>query len=124
MADVRAGRVNLEKGDVIVVMRYYPRFVRKELITRYLPELAPPAELLREFKEHENRLGDHNQAFMDIDFAKRFQLSPTGWELLDELSEQARSHDVFLVCQCSAAQRCHCDLLLQWAKERFQAPIS
>lgn len=122
VADVKSGRVTLEDGEILVVMRYYPRFLRKELITAYLPELSPPMELVRELKELSKSCGDHNLAFREVCFAERFELTPKGQELLKALAERGREQTIYLVCQCSAEQRCHCDQLIEWSLDFTERP--
>lgn len=121
VADIRSNKVSLADGEILVAMRYYPRFLRKALITEYLSELSPSKELLRDFKEREKSLGDHNLAFEDVRFEERFKLSPTGWRQLELIAERGREKTVFLVCQCSTEQKCHCDLLLALAQYHFGA---
>ena len=56
-------------------------------------------------------------------YEERFSLSPAGWDALSRLAALAQEKDVFLICQCGLAQRCHADLLLLSARERFGADI-
>ena len=121
--DVKEGRVTRDPSLVVVVMRFYPRFLRKELVDEYDRALAPPAELFAEFKKKDRELKNHNSAFYLVEYEKRFDLSAKGRENLAQLSELSRTQDVVLICQCRDFDRCHCDLLLIWAWERFGAEV-
>jgi len=119
--DVKQGRVNSRYGYLVVVMQYYPRFVKKDLIHEYLRVLAPEKELFTEFKALARETGDHNRAFEEIGYQKRFEISQAGQEELARLSEMAATRDVYLICQCASLERCHADLLLLFARKHFGA---
>lgn len=122
--DVKSGRADRRKGYLVVAMRFYPRYVTRELIDEYCPELAPAPELFAEFKAEERASGDHDGAFERVEYEKRFAVSDAGIAKLGELSELAKTKSVFIICQCRATQKCHVDLLLLLAKQRFDASIS
>ncbi len=121
---VKSGRVTRKSSYLAVVMRHYPRYTPKELVDTYLPSLAPDPVLFKEFKSTEKSTGDHNQAFAAVDYEQRFTLSEGGWADLEKLATLAQTKSVYLLCQCGYEQRCHCDLLLIAARERFKAPVS
>lgn len=104
-------------------MQFYPRFLSKELIDEYRRDLAPEKELFTEFKAKERATKDHNGAFDDVGYEKRFELTPAGHEELARLTALSRERDVFLICQCQALQKCHADLLLLIAKTLYDARI-
>lgn len=119
--DVKSGRISRRYGHLVVVMQHYPRFLRSELVDEYLRELAPERGLFSEFKAKDRELKDHEVAFDQVSYEKRFWLSPKGWEELERLSGMARERDIFLICQCRPLERCHGDLLLLAARQRFGA---
>ena len=43
-----------EDGERLLVMRYWPRGVRREAVDRWLRDLAPSPELLREYRERDD----------------------------------------------------------------------
>jgi uncharacterized protein YeaO (DUF488 family) len=121
--DLRDGRVNRERGLVVVTMRKYPRGLAREKRDLYRPDLAPDAELFADFKRLEGELGNHDQAFIAADYETRFRLTRTSLHELEELCEKAADQDVFLICQCSIGQRCHRELLLLLARHHFGVEI-
>ena len=54
--DVQGGRVSRDQAYLAVVMRFYPRFLKKEKVDEYIPALAPPKELFTEFKAKDRKL--------------------------------------------------------------------
>ena len=122
--DLTGSRVSREQGYVVVVMRRYPRGVKKLLMDKYATSLAPDEALLTDFLETRRSLaGSHNAAFEAVQYEERLHLSAEGLEDLAQLSEMSRVQDVFLVCQCRRDQRCHRDLLLLLAQARHGAEI-
>lgn len=121
--DVKSGRISKETAYLVVAMRFYPRFLRRERVDEYARPLAPDAALFSEFKERQRKLANHNAAFHLVAYEKRFALTPEGEAKLAELVALARERDVALVCQCRDFERCHCDLLLLRARERHGAEI-
>jgi uncharacterized protein YeaO (DUF488 family) len=121
VADLRSGRVTRRDGHVVIVMRHYPRGLPRELRDEYVRALAPDEVLFREFKARARALGDHERAFADVDYERRFRLGAAGLRELERLSELSRTRDVYLVCQCRVGDSCHRELLLRLARERFAA---
>jgi uncharacterized protein YeaO (DUF488 family) len=122
--DIAKNRITKIHGHIVVVTHYYPRFLKRKLIDEYIKELAPTRELLTEFKETEKSEGDHDQGFEAMNYEAKFTLSESGLSELARLSTLAREKDVYLVCHCTVGQRCHRELLLLIAKEKFEAPIA
>lgn len=116
VADVQNGRLTREDTYLAIVMRFYPRFLKRELVDEYDRRLAPPAELFTEFKAQDRKLANHNSAFYLVNYEERFNLTPDGRARLAQLAELSRTRTVALVCQCSDFDRCHCDLLLLWTR--------
>jgi uncharacterized protein YeaO (DUF488 family) len=125
--DIENNRVSRERDYLAVVMRFYPRFLKREKVDEYIRALAPNGELFSEFKALERKTLNHNGAFYSVHYEERFDLSEEGRKRLAELSQLSRElseRDVVLICQCRDYDRCHCDLLLLWARQRFEAPVS
>jgi uncharacterized protein YeaO (DUF488 family) len=120
--DVKNGALSRRRSHLVVVMQYYPRFLRKDQIDEYVHSLAPDRELLDTFKAEDRSRGDHDAAFAAVSYESRFRIGPEGAAELRRLSELAASKDVFLLCQCLVPEHCHADLLLLLARHWFQAP--
>lgn len=121
--DVRSGKVSRESGYIAVCMCRYPRGLPKTAIDEYCHALAPTQELLDEFHaEREKQGGNHNAAFLSVNYQKKFTLNAEAVEQLRALSEIAKTKEVYVVCQCDLKERCHRELLLIAAKRWFAAP--
>jgi uncharacterized protein YeaO (DUF488 family) len=123
VVDVQNGKVTREQAYLAVVMRFYPRFLKKEKVDEYISALAPPKELFAEFKQKDRKLANHNSAFYLVQYETRFDLSPEGRARLAELSKLSLTRDIVLICQCRDFDRCHCDLLLLWARHHYGAQV-
>lgn len=121
--DIHHGRVTREKSYLAVVMRFYPRFLKRTMIDEYIHDLAPPAELFADFKAKDRKLKNHNSAFYLSHYEKRFFLTEEGKRKLADLVELSNTNDVVLICQCRDFERCHGDLLLLWAERHLGAKI-
>ena len=121
VGEVKRDRIGA--GKVVVCMRYYPRYLKKELVQDYHRELAPDEVLFADFRASLEKSGDHNLAFESVGYENRFSLSDKGFERLAEISELSRKQDVYLVCQCERGQKCHRHLLLLIAEKYFGAQI-
>ncbi len=112
--------VTRTQGYVSVCMAFYPRGVKRELMDDYRPDLAPDRELFKEWKEFERQVG-HDKAFELSRYESRFQLSAIGLYHLKKYSELSQTQDVFLVCQCTIGERCHREMLILCAQQRYGA---
>jgi uncharacterized protein YeaO (DUF488 family) len=124
VAHLKSGVLTHRHGHLIVAMRFYPRYTPKELIDEYQRALAPDEHLFAEFKATDWELKDHNRAFDLVRYEDRFHLSPDGMKELARVARLAETKDVYLLCQCTHDQKCHCDLLLLTAQAKFGAAIS
>lgn len=123
VADVKAGLIKRPHDYVVVTMRYYPRFFKKELRDEFICVLAPVKELLKDFNDAQKRLKDHNGSFAEVDYENRFDLSKEGMDHLKRLAVLSKQTDVYLICICASKERCHREMLLLLAKERFRCKI-
>lgn len=88
-----------DDGERVLVMRLWPRGVRKEAVDRWEKELGPSTELLRAY-----RAGRIDWE----EFARRYRAEMGGRrELLAELSTWSRQGTVTLLCGCEEESRCH-----------------
>src|SRR2546423_1846054 len=115
-------RVNRDKGYVVITMRRYPRFVRRELRDEYVSTMSPDSKLHEAWLSAKRRYHDHNGAFARVNYEKRFAVSDEGWGDLDRLCRLARRKTVYFVCQCRVGDRCHREMLLLLAREIFGIP--
>lgn len=97
-------------------------------------ELAPSAELFRDFTEAKKRFTPDSgcpspvhYAWEKSDYERRFRAQilgdPRALARLKELSERAKARDIYLVCYEGDDKPCHRKLLLAIAKEQFGAEV-
>lgn len=123
VADVKRGALRRQDGYIAITMRYYPRFLRKELRDEFISDLAPAKELLSDFNRAQKKLGAHNPAFAETDYENRIELSASGLSHLERLAELSRSKDVYLLCICELGEKCHREMLLLLARKLFHCEI-
>jgi uncharacterized protein YeaO (DUF488 family) len=121
VSDLIMDRVNREKGYVVITMRRYPRFIRRELRDEYVSTMSPDPKLHEAWLSAKRRYHDHNGAFARVQYEKRFAVSDPGWGDLERFCRLARKTDVYFVCQCRVGDRCHREMLLILASELFHA---
>lgn len=122
--EIKSGSIKRGRNHLVIVMQHYPRFISKTLIDEYLHSLAPERDLFAEFKVKDRELKNHDLAFDEVQYEKRFSLTSPGKEDLERLCETAQSKEVLLFCQCHLNEKCHADLLLLLAQHWFEARIS
>jgi len=100
-------------------------------------ELAPSDELFRDFdrrkKTLEGEFGKgnveaHNRAILDCDYEKRCREqvmgNPDAQKKPEEISQRAKSEDVYLICYEGRAKACHRRILLRIAEELFGSKVA
>ena len=96
----------LGDGIRILIMRYYPRGIKKDRFDEWIRELAPSAKLLKEYKN-----GD-----MDGDeFSRRFaaEMAAEGSrQAVVDLGIRAAESDITILCYEPEGQLCHRNILL------------
>ncbi len=122
VSDLITDRVNRDKGYVVITMRRYPRFVRRELRDEYLTSMSPEIKLHESWLSAKRRYRNHNGAFARVHYELRYNVSEPGWADLERLCRLAKRKTVYLICQCRVGDRCHREMLLILAKELFHAP--
>jgi uncharacterized protein YeaO (DUF488 family) len=121
--EVQSGQITKKQGYLLVATRYYPRFLRRNLIDEYASHLAPNKNLLTEFKFYEKKLDDHNCAFNEMQYEKKFTLTGDGCDDLKKIGSLSRKKDVYLICYCRRGERCHRELLMLMARDLYGTPI-
>ncbi|MES3039001.1 MAG: DUF488 family protein [Bdellovibrionota bacterium] len=119
---IRTGEISRNDGYIIITMCHYPRGLKKGLKDEYRADFAPTRELLKDFNESQLLVG-HEEAFLRSQYESRFVLKPGALEHLRTTSERAEKQDVYFICQCEMGERCHREILMLIAHEKFRAPI-
>ncbi len=102
-----------EDGERLLVMRYWPRGVRREAVDRWLRDLAPSARLLREYRERSDaatrsEATGEDRLWVPAYLAEMAAQAP----LIGELRERhERGDTITLLCACHDPARCHRGLL-------------
>ncbi len=97
-----------EEGDGhrLLVMRLWPRGVRKDRVDAWDKGLAPTRELLSDFRSHAIDWGEYARRF-NMEMAER----PDSIESLAALRTLAATETVTLHCSCKDPLLCHRTLL-------------
>ncbi len=102
-----------EDGERLLVMRYWPRGVRREAVDVWLRDLAPSARLLREYRERSDPAtrsaakGD-DRPWVPAYLAEMAAQAP----LIGELrARHERGETITLLCACHDPARCHRSVL-------------
>jgi uncharacterized protein YeaO (DUF488 family) len=93
-------------GHRLLVMRYWPRGVRKERVDEWQRALAPTKELLADLNSGAIEWGEYVERFR-AEMASR----PGSAEAIDELRRRSASETVTVLCWCKDENRCHRGLL-------------
>lgn len=109
MFDVKTKRLYepREPGDGIrvLVMRFWPRGVKKDSIDEWLRELGTDQELIRKWKNGRIRWREFREAYL------KGLNSPGKREALNRLRELSSKGPVTLLCSCPDENRCHRGIL-------------
>ncbi|WP_430505390.1 DUF488 domain-containing protein [Haloparvum sp. PAK95] len=125
VAAIQHDKVDLAGDEQLVGVVRRPHSWFHGQVDENRPALAPPEDLLDEFKAHASTLEDegrsdraaHNEAWDAVDFDARYRrhlaTSPDAREAMDDLRERlAAGDDVVLVCyENTDEKRCHRTLL-------------
>ena len=107
--DVRTKRIyepaDPADGTRVLIMRLWPRGIRKERVTVWLKELGPPLPLLRDFLDKRvdwtTYVGRYRAALQ----------RPEAEEHVERVLALAREGPLTLICGCADERRCHRTLL-------------
>ena len=88
-------------GRRMLVMRLWPRGIRRNQVDEWNRDLAPSRELLADIKHH---------GLSWEDYVKRYwgEIRP---EAIDDLRRRARRETITLLCSCQDENHCHRGLL-------------
>ena len=92
-------------GLRILVMRLWPRGIRKDKVDRWLKELGADRDLLRAWKAGEVNWPERRERYL------AGLERPEAAAELDHLRALARDHTVTLMCACKDERECHRSLL-------------
>jgi uncharacterized protein YeaO (DUF488 family) len=93
------------EGTRVLIMRLWPRGIRKSRVDRWLKELGPVLPLLRAFRSGELSWAQYTRRY-------RAGLErPEAQAQLQEVRAAARDGTVTLFCGCPDEARCHRSLL-------------
>jgi uncharacterized protein YeaO (DUF488 family) len=94
-----------DDGHRVLIMRLWPRGIRKERVDTWLKELGPVPTLLREFLD---------ERITWAQYVPRYLAGlerPEAQQAIAEVRRRAREGRVTLLCGCEDEARCHRSLL-------------
>jgi len=94
-------------GTRVLVMRYWPRGIRREKVDVWLRELAPVIPLLRSYLDGKITWAQYRPRY------RAGLRRPEAQQALAEVRRLAQRGRVTLLCGCPDPQRCHRTLLLE-----------
>ena len=97
-------------GYRVLVMRYWPRGVRRDKVNRWEKELGAPADLIKKWKGGSIKWAEFLREYLQ--FMKRQK------ERIEELALLAEHQDITLLCGCRDENHCHRKLLKQLIEKR------
>ncbi len=101
-----------DDGTRVLIMRLWPRGIKKERVDRWLKELGPIKPLLRDFLDGNVDWPTYRRRYLaGLD-------RPEAQAQLDEVRVLARGARVTLLCGCADERRCHRSLLAAYLGER------
>jgi uncharacterized protein YeaO (DUF488 family) len=92
-------------GTRVLIMRYWPRGIRRERVDVWLRELAPVIPLLRAFLDGEITWAQYRPRY------RQGLRRPEARAALREVRALAAAGPVTLLCGCADQRRCHRTLL-------------
>jgi uncharacterized protein YeaO (DUF488 family) len=101
-------------GYRVLVMRLWPRGIRKDAVDAWDRELGTPTELIKEWK---------SGSVPWAEFARRYRASMRGQqERMAGLADRAERANVTLLCGCRDESRCHRLLLKELIQKAARPP--
>ena len=122
-AALQHGHVDPDEDDLVVGVVRRPSYGIGNYLDRNVPALAPPDDLLDEFKtlvdEREERT--HDEAWDEVRFGERYRehlRTPEAAAAMDDLLDELDARDVWLVCyENTDEKRCHRTILREVLRE-------
>jgi uncharacterized protein YeaO (DUF488 family) len=94
-----------DDGVRILVMRMWPRGVKRDAVDEWLKELGTSLPLIREWKGGKIQWAEFRERFLAE------MESPEQKLLIAALAERARNEHITLLCSCKDESRCHRSIL-------------
>jgi uncharacterized protein YeaO (DUF488 family) len=88
-------------GLRVLVMRYWPRGVKKEKVDIWYKELGTSPQLIRAWKSGKVSRAEFRKKYLAELKDKRKQAT------IQALAERAKTHKLTLLCSCRDPTRCH-----------------
>lgn len=123
-AALRHGHVDPDDADLVVGVVRRPSYGIGTYLDRNVPALAPPDDLLDEFKARADEREDltHDEVWDAVNFGERYRdhlRDPEPRQAMDDLLAELESRDVWLVCyENTDDKRCHRTILKEVLHER------
>jgi uncharacterized protein YeaO (DUF488 family) len=96
-----------DDGLRVLVMRYWPRGVKKEKVDVWFKDLGTSAELIKAWKSGKLTWTQfRNRYIAELKDARK-------QTIIQELAKRSRTEKVTLLCGCHDANRCHRAILKQ-----------
>ena len=102
-------------GTRVLIMRLWPRGIRKDRVTMWRKELGPVKELLRDFLDKKIDWPTYTRRYL------AGLERPEAQEAIAEVRALAREGRVTLLCGCADETHCHRSLLAAYLREH---PVS
>lgn len=99
-------------GTRVLIMRLWPRGIRKSRVDTWLRELGPVVELLRAFRSGKVDWTEYRRRYL------AGLRRPEAKAQIAEVRRLARAGSVTLLCGCPDEQRCHRSLLRGYLTKR------
>jgi len=97
--------VGHDDGVRILVMRMWPRGVKRDAVDEWLRELGTSPPLIKAWKGGEVEWAEFRERFLvEVD-------SPEKRALLASLAERSKEETITLLCSCKDEWRCHRSIL-------------
>ena len=89
-------------GARVLIMRLYPRGVKRDRFDRWVRELSPSLNLLRAYRKKEK-----NWDVFRREFIEELRSNPDSLEALKELRRESRNRTVTILCHERSGMPCH-----------------
>jgi uncharacterized protein YeaO (DUF488 family) len=108
-------RPSRQDGTRVLIMRLWPRGIRKSRVDRWLKELGPVLPLLRAFRAGRLTWPQYRRRYL------AGLRRPAACAHIQEVRTLSRAGRVTLLCGCPDPQRCHRTLLQAYLTRRRSA---
>jgi uncharacterized protein YeaO (DUF488 family) len=105
-------KVERSDGQRILVMRFWPRGVKKEKIDLWMRDLGTDKDVIKKWKA-----GEISWSLFAKEYKKVLQ---NGRDLLLDLAKCSARGDITLLCSCKDADHCHRTLLAKEVRKTLE----